>query len=110
MTAELATVIDMSPTGDLALVPSQQTGQPMRKLSYGNWFRKAAESAGIKGSCHGLTKAAASRLAEAGATVPELNAVFGWKGSAMAMHYIEKDSREKLADNAAAKLGKLERQ
>lgn len=110
VTEELRTVIDNSPTGDLALIPSQHTGQPMKKLSFGNWFRKAAEAANIEGSCHGLRKAAASRLAEAGATVPELNAVFGWRGSAMAMHYIEKASRKKLADNAAAKLGKLERQ
>jgi integrase len=105
----LLAVIDQSPTGDLVLIPSQHGGGPMRPLSYGNWFREAAKAAGVNGSPHGLRKAAASALAEAGATVPELNAVFGWQGSAMAMHYIEKANREKLADNAAAKLGKSER-
>jgi len=105
----LLAVIEQSPTGDLALVANHKTGAPMTKASFGNWFKEAAVAAGVDGNCHGLRKAAASRLAEAGATVPELNAVFGWKGAAMAMLYIDKASRQTLADNATAKLGESKR-
>jgi hypothetical protein len=44
--------------------------------------------AGVKKSCHGLRKIAATRCAESGATLPQMNAIFGWTGSRMALHYI----------------------
>jgi integrase len=102
----LLNVIENSKTGDLVFVGNVKTGAPLRKEALGNWFKRAAKAAGIPGNGHGLRKAAATRLAEAGATVPELNAVFGWVGSAMAMKYIELANRKRLADNAAAKLEK----
>ena len=102
--SHLEKIIAASPTGDLALVAVQKTGNAMTNGSFGNWFQKAAEAAGVKGNAHGLRKAAAVRLAEAGSTIPEMNAVFGWTGSRMAMYYIERASRKTLADNAAARL------
>lgn len=101
---DLLRAIAGSKTGDLVFVGNVKTGAPLRKEALGNWFRRAASAAGVPGNGHGLRKAAATRLAEAGATVPELNAVFGWVGSAMAMKYIELANRKKLADNADAKL------
>ena len=100
----LASVVEASQTGDLVIVPTHE-GEPFTKEGFGNWFGKAARSAGIRKNCHGLRKAAATRLAEAGATIPEMNAVFGWRGTAMASLYTEKANREILADNAAAKMG-----
>ncbi|WP_457799016.1 tyrosine-type recombinase/integrase [Methylocystis sp. S23] len=71
---------------------------------FGNLFREACDKAGLKHcSAHGLRKAAATRLAEAGATVPQLNAVFGWKGAKQALLYIEKADRARLARDAFAK-------
>jgi hypothetical protein len=45
-----------------------------------------------------------TRAAEAGATVAELNAVFGWKGTAMASLYTEAADRKRLAGDAMAKV------
>ena len=103
---ELLKVIDKTHTGDLVFVASKTNSKPMNKASLGNWFRRASLAAGVNGNCHGLRKAAATRLAEAGATIPELNAVFGWVGSTQALGYVEKANRRLLADNAAAKLSR----
>jgi integrase len=103
---ELLRVIDKTMTGDLVFIANSKNGKPMSKAGLGNWFGEAAEKAGVDGSnCHGLRKAAATRLAEAGATIHELNAVFGWSGTAMAARYTQAASRKTLADSAAAKLG-----
>lgn len=102
----LIDVIAKSPTGDLALIASKKTGKPMTKEAVGTWFHNIAKAAGIDGNGHGLRKAAATRLAEAGATIPELNAVFGWVGTAMASLYTQKADRERLANNAVDKLNK----
>jgi hypothetical protein len=44
------------------------------------------------------------RAAEAGATVVQLNAIFGWKGTAMASLYTEAADRQRLALDAMAKV------
>lgn len=93
----LAVSIAAAPTGDMTyLVTMKRTAFP--KTSFGNWFKKACVAAGVPGSSHGLRKLAAVRMAEAGASEAELNAVFGWaNGSDEARIYIEKASRAKLA-------------
>jgi integrase len=45
-------------------------------LTFGNQFRKACREAGVRRSAHGLRKVAATRAANAGATVAELEAIF----------------------------------
>lgn len=102
----LLQIIAASKTGDLVLIGNLKTGAPIRKEALGNWFREAAVAAGVNGNCHGLRKAAAVRLAEAGATIFELNAVFGWSGTSMASLYVDKANRKRLADSAAARLGR----
>jgi hypothetical protein len=42
--------------------------------------------------------------AENGATVPQMNAIFGWTGERMALHYIEAANRKKMAADAMHKL------
>jgi hypothetical protein len=59
-------------------------------------------------SAHGLRKIAATRAAENGATVAELNAIFGWKGTAMASLYTESAERKRLAVHAMAKVTRNE--
>lgn len=90
---ELASIIKASPTHERSFIG-------LTKESFGNLFREATAEAGVPGTAHGLRKAAAVRLAEAGATVAELNAVFGWTGAKMALLYIEKADRAKLARQA----------
>jgi hypothetical protein len=49
-----------------------------------------------------VAKFAATRAAENGATVAELNAIFGWKGTAMASLYTEAADGKRLAQDAMA--------
>ena len=55
-------------------------------------------------SAHGCRKADATRAAENGATVAELNAIFGWTGTAMASLYTQAGDRKRLACQAMEKL------
>ena len=55
-------------------------------------------------SAHGCRKIAAQRAAEAGANEQTLNAIFGWKGSAMASLYTEAADRKQLALEGMAKV------
>ena len=72
-------------------------------------FGEAARQAGIKKSAHGVRKIAATRAANNGATVAQLNAIFGWTGSAMASLYTEEADRRRLALEAAHKLANDQR-
>jgi integrase len=99
----LQRTLDAGPCGDLTFIVGVK-GQPFRKESFGNAFAEAARAAGVRKSCHGLRKIAATRCAENGATVPQMNAIFGWTGSRMALHYIEAADRRRLAADAIDKL------
>jgi len=99
----LAKSIAASPTGDLAFICGEK-GRPMTKESFGNWFRDVCAKAGVPGSAHGIRKAAATRAANQGATVAQLEAIFGWRGGNMASHYTRNADRERLASDAADKM------
>jgi integrase len=99
----LQTTLDAGPTCDLAFIANSK-GQPFTKESFGNAFAEAARMAGVKKSCHGLRKIAATRCAENGATIPQMNAIFGWTGPKMALHYIEAADRKRLAADAMEKM------
>lgn len=100
----LAEIIAKSQTGDLALVATRD-GRPMVKEAFGTWFGEACRAAGLANrNAHGLRKAAATRAAEAGATVNELEALFGWRGGGMAARYTRAADRKRLASAASDKL------
>jgi integrase len=73
------------------------SGRPFIKESFGNEFREACRTAGVAGSAHGVRKIAATRAANAGATVAQLEAIFGWQGGAMASLYTRAADRRRLA-------------
>lgn len=104
---ELQETLNAGPTGDLAFIAASN-GNPLTKESLGNMFRDACRAAGIAKSAHGLRKAAATRAANNGATVAELEAVFGWAGGQMAAHYTRSANRRALAEGAMKKLSKTE--
>jgi integrase len=96
--------LDAGPTGELAFICGKN-GKPLTKETFGNAFKDACKAAGLfNRSAHGCRKIAATRAAEAGATVAELNAIFGWKGTAMASLYTEAADRKRLALDAMAKV------
>jgi integrase len=99
----LAATLRAGPCGDLVFI-SGINGKPLSKETFGNEFRKACRAAGVPGSAHGLRKVAATRAANNGATVAELEAIFGWSGGGMASLYTRAAHRRRLARGAMHKL------
>jgi integrase len=100
---ELQEAIDHGPTGDLAFICGAN-GKPLTKESFGNLFSAACRAAGVRKSAHGLRKLAATRAANNVATVPQLNAIFGWSGSKMASLYTANADRARLSRESMDKL------
>lgn len=104
--AELAQVLERGPTGDLTFICGER-GKPLTKESFGNMFKDACRAAGVdeaKKAAHGLRKVGATRAANNGATVAELEAIFGWSGGGMASLYTRSADRARLAKGAMSKL------
>jgi integrase len=99
----LAETLAARPCGDLSFIAGAR-GQPMPKQSFSNDFAIACRVAGVRGSPHGVRKIAATRAANAGATVAELEAIFGWSGGKMASLYTRAADRQRLAKRAMHKL------
>jgi integrase len=96
----LEATLKAGPCGDLTFITGDK-GRPLTKESFGNLFRKACRQAGLQGrSAHGLRKAAATRAANAGATVAQLEAIFGWQGGRMASLYTRAADRRRLSQSA----------
>ncbi len=80
-------------------------GKPRSPDGLGNAMREWCDKAGLATcSSHGLRKACARRLAEAGATAHEIMAVTGHKTLAEVQRYTESATREGLADSGMDKL------
>jgi integrase len=105
MLAPLLASIEAGPCGDLAFIAGAM-GRPMTKEAFGNWFRTACAAAGVPGSAHGLRKAGATRLADAGASEHELMALYGWDSPRTAAIYTRKANRQRLARSGSDKLSK----
>jgi integrase len=99
----LGEILQAGPCGDLAFICGENGG-PFTKESFGNAFRDACNVAGIKKSAHGVRKIGATRAANNGATVAELEAIFGWQGGGMASLYTRAADRARLAKAAIFKL------
>ena len=96
------------PCGDLAFICGTM-GKPLTKELFGNLFAEACRKAGLKGrSAHGIRKIAATRAANSGATVAELEAIFGWRGGRMASLYTREADRRRLALGGMHKLASHE--
>jgi integrase len=103
----LAATLATGPCGELAFICGE-AGKPLTKESFGNAFREACRAAGVAKSAHGIRKIGATRAAENGATVAELEAIFGWQGGGMAALYTRAADRSRLAKGAMAKLARTE--
>ena len=105
MLPELLAELELHPkTEQLAFLVNAR-GTPFTAASFGSWFRKHCNEAGLPHcSAHGLRKAAAVRHALNGATAPELMAWFGWKTISEAQRYIEEANRITLAESAGEKI------
>jgi integrase len=97
----LQAAIDAMPAADNLTFLATAQGKPFSAAGFGNWFREVCNEAGLPMRCtsHGLRKAAATYLADRGATTTQLMAWFGWKTASEAERYTRGADRKR---NAAA--------
>lgn len=97
---ELRAVLDETPQDNLTFVLTTH-GAPYTAAGFGNWFREVCDEAGLVGrSAHGLRKAMGRRLASAGRTGPEIQAVLGHMNIRETSIYTRDADRRFLADDA----------
>lgn len=109
--AELVLPITPALAAELAQVPGDRLtflasayGRPFTAAGFGIRFREWCNAAGLPArSAHGLRKAAAIELAEAGATAHEIMAITGHASLAEAERYTRGANQARLARSAAAK-------
>ncbi|MDE3027524.1 MAG: tyrosine-type recombinase/integrase [Paracoccaceae bacterium] len=100
---DLAAVLENCADGRPFLATAYGEGRSVNGL--GNSMRAWCDAAGLpQCPAHGLRKACARRLAEAGATAPEIMSVTGHKTLAEVDRYIRDALREGMADSAMEKL------
>jgi integrase len=101
---ELRRIIDATPSEHLTFLVTE-FGGPFAVAGFGNWFRHRCNEAGLTHcSFHGLRKAAATRLIDAGCDVVEAAAITGHASLKELQRYIETRDRKKAARRAMAKL------
>jgi integrase len=80
-------------------------GKQFTSAGFGNWFRECCDAAGLPHcSAHGLRKAAATRMAENGATTHQLMSWFGWTSVSEAERYTKKADRARMNLSSGSKL------
>jgi integrase len=102
---ELQRIIAAMPSAALAFLVTEFE-RPFTANGFGNRFRKWCDEADLPSECsaHGLRKAAATRLAEAGATELEIRAITGHQTSKEVNRYTKAASQKLLATSGMAKL------
>jgi integrase len=99
----LATAIAEMAADHLTLLTTQ-TGKPFSAAGFGNWFRDRCNEARLPHcSAHGLRKAAARRLAEAGCTMHEIAAITGHASLSEVQRYTKAADQARLARAAMDK-------
>ena len=100
---ELEAIIASTPRGHLTFLTTK-AGVPFDASVFSHWFRDQCDKAGLPGcSAHGLRKAAARRLAEAGCTAHEIGAITGHASLAELVRYTKAVDQRRLAEAAMAK-------
>jgi integrase len=101
--ATLEAIIAETPADHLTLLTTQ-TGKSFSAAGFGNWFRDRCDEAGLAHcSAHGLRKAAARRLAEAGCTMHEIAAITGHASLSEVQRYTKAVDQKRLATSAMEK-------
>jgi integrase len=100
----LAALLVEMPADHLTLLVTE-FGKPFTAAGFGNWFRDRCNEAGLPHcSAHGLRKAAARRLAEAGCTPHEIAAITGHQSLREIVRYTEAVEQKRLAVSAMKKV------
>jgi integrase len=95
----LVAILSSVPKSNLTFLVTS-FGAPFDPNGFGNWFRAQCDAAGLKHcSFHGLRKAAATRMADAGCTTEMIKAVGGWR-SREVERYTRAADQKRLARQA----------
>lgn len=100
---ELARIIAATPSDHLAFLVTNERGKskPFTAPGFTNWFREMCRDAGLPHcSAHGLRKALARRLAEAGCSEHEIAAITGHRSLQEVRRYTQAASQLVLARRA----------
>jgi site-specific recombinase XerD len=103
--AALTEAIAAAPSGHAVFLATAE-GKPFTVQGLGNWLRDARAAAGMAPSMspHGLRKAACRRLAEAGCSALEIQAISGHRSLRELEGYVRDVDRQRLADAAMKRL------
>ncbi len=100
---DLQAVINAVPKGNLTFLLTEY-GAPFSSAGFGNWFRAQCNAAGLpQCSAHGLRKAAATRLANAGCSTDEVKAITGHRSLSEVARYTRAADQARLARQAMSK-------
>lgn len=100
MHPNLVAVLSSVPKSNLTFLVTS-FGAPFDPNGFGNWFRTQCNAAGLPHcSFHGLRKAAATRLANAGCTVDQMKAITGHRSLAEVARYTQAADQVRLARQA----------
>jgi integrase len=101
---KLAAAIATMPRRNLTFLLTE-AGAPFSAAGFGNWFRDRCNEAGLPHcSAHGLRKACATRLANAGCTPEQIKAITGHKTLSEVARYTKAADQERNAKQALANL------
>lgn len=91
---------------DVGCIVVTEFGKPFSEHGFGNWMADAIDAAKLPDACvtHGLRKASARRLAEAGCTAHEIMSITGHTTLKEVERYTAAASREQLATSAISKV------
>jgi integrase len=96
----LKAVIDATPVDNMTFLTTAY-GKPFTPAGFGNWFRDRCDEAGLKQcASHGLRKAAARRLAEAGCSNQQIKSVTGHRTDSEVSRYTAAADQVMLAEQA----------
>lgn len=105
VTPPLEAAIDAYPAKGLAFLMTE-LGAPYTPAGFGNAFRDWCKAAGLADHCraHGLRKAAATRLADAGCSAHQIMAITGHRTVSEVQRYTAASDQKRLAAQTATAL------
>jgi integrase len=96
----LARALASVPRTNLTFLMTER-GAPFTSAGFGNWFRDQCNAAGLpQCSAHGLRKAAATRLANAGCSNEQIKALTGHRSDSALAPYTRAADQQRLARQA----------
>ncbi len=97
---ELARVLALVPKTQLTFLTTER-GAAFTPAGFGNWFRDRCNEAELpQCSAHGLRKAAATRLANAGCSTDQIKAITGHRSLSEVIRYTRAADQQRLARQA----------